>query len=84
MTLSSAGKVVLTRAAERPDHRLEFHRKLPTGGRLRMIDALLRHGLIGEALGDYQLCDDATPIEDATTGLMLTTLHVTGAARSRW
>ena len=46
MSLSPAATIVLTRAAERPDHRLEFHRKLPTGGRHKMIDALLREGLI--------------------------------------
>ena len=79
MPLSPAAKIVLTRAAERPDHHLEFHRKLPTGGRHKMIDALLRDGLITETLGDYHLGDGATLIEDATTGLMLTTLRVTEA-----
>jgi hypothetical protein len=79
MSLSPAAKIVLTRAAERPDHRLEFHRKLPTGGRHKMIDALLRDGLIAETLGDYRLGDGATLIEDATTGLMLTTLRITDA-----
>ena len=33
MSLSPAATIVLTRAAERHDRRLEFHRKLPTGGR---------------------------------------------------
>jgi biotin operon repressor len=79
MSLSPAAKIVLTRAAERPDHRLEFHRKLPTGGRHKMIDALLRDGLIAETLGDYRLGDGATLIEDAATGLMLTTLALTDA-----
>jgi hypothetical protein len=79
MSLSPAATIVLTRAAERPDHRLEFHRKLPTGGRHKMIDALLRDGLIAETLGDYRLGDGATLIEDATTGLMLTTLALTDA-----
>jgi biotin operon repressor len=79
MSLSPAAKIVLTRAAERPDHRLEFHRKLPTGGRHKMIDALLRDGLIAETLGDYRLGDGSTLIEDAATGLMLTTLRATGA-----
>ncbi len=79
MTLSPAATIVLTRAAERPDRRLEFHRKLPTGGRHKMIDALLRNGLIAETLGDYRLGDGSTLIEDATTGLMLTTLRVTDA-----
>ena len=79
MPLSPAAKIVLTRAAERPDHHLEFHRKLPTGGRHKMIDALLRYGLITETLGDYHLGDGATLIEDATTGLMLTTLRITDA-----
>ena len=46
MSLSPAALIVMTRAAERPDHRLQFHRKLPTGGRHKMIDALLRDGLI--------------------------------------
>jgi hypothetical protein len=79
MTLSPAATIVLTRAAERPDHRLEFHRKLPTGGRHKMIDALLRDGLIAETRGDYRLGDGSTKFEDAATGLMLTTLTLTDA-----
>ena len=77
MKLSAAATIVLTRAAERPDHRLQFHRKLPTGGRHKMIDALLRDGLIAETLGDYRLGDASTLIEDSATGLMLTTLVLT-------
>jgi hypothetical protein len=79
MSLSPAAAIVLARAAERPDRRLEFHRKLPTGGRHKMIDALLRDGLIVEAQGDYRLGDDALLIEDSATGLMLTTLALTDA-----
>ncbi len=79
MSLSPAATIVLTRAAERPDHRLQFHRKLPTGGRHKMIDALLRDGLIVETLGDYRLGDASTLIEDSATGLMLTTLAMTDA-----
>ena len=79
MSLSPAAMIVLTRAAERPDHRLQFHRKLPTGGRHKMIDALLRDGLVAETLGDYRLGDGSTLIEDAATGLMLTTLALTDA-----
>ena len=79
MNLSPAATIVLTRAAERPDHRLQFHRKLPTGGRHKMIDALLREGLITETLGDYRLGDASTLIEDRATGLMLTTLALTDA-----
>ena len=79
MSLSPAAAIVLTRAAERPDHRLQFHRKLPTGGRHKMIDALLRDGLITETLGDYRLGDASTLIEDSATGLMLTTLVLTDA-----
>ena len=79
MSLSPAAMIVLTRAAERPDHRLEFHRKLPTGGRNKMIDALLREDLIAETLGDYRLGDAPTLIEDTATGLMLTTLALTDA-----
>jgi hypothetical protein len=79
MSLSPAALIVLTRAAERPDHRLQFHRKLPTGGRHKMIDALLRDGLITETLGDYRLGDASTLIEDSATGLMLTTLALTDA-----
>ncbi|ODU62520.1 MAG: hypothetical protein ABS99_00415 [Acetobacteraceae bacterium SCN 69-10] len=78
MTLSPAAAIVLTRAAEHPDRRLEFHRKLPTGGRHKVIDALRRGGLISEILGDYRLGDGATLFEDAATGLMLTALRVTG------
>ena len=33
MSLSPAATIVLTRAAERPDRRLEFYRKLPTAAR---------------------------------------------------
>ena len=79
MSLSPAAAIVLTRAAERPDYRLQFHRKLPTGGRHKMIDALLRDGLITETLGDYRLGDASTLIEDSATGLMLTTLALTDA-----
>ena len=79
MSLSPAATTVLSRAAERPDFRLEFHRKLPTSGRNKMIDALLREGLIAETLGDYRLGDASTLIEDAATGLMLTTLALTDA-----
>ena len=79
MSLSPAATIVLTRAADRPDRRLEFHRKLPTGGRHKMIDALLRNGLIAETQGDYHLGDGALLIEDSVTGLMLTTLALTDA-----
>ncbi len=79
MSLSPAATIVLNRAAEHPDHRLEFHRKLPTGGRHKMIDALLREGLIAETQGDYRLGDGALLIEDSATGLMLTTLALTDA-----
>ena len=79
MSLSPAATIVLTRAAERPDHRLQFHRKLPTGGRHKMIDALLRDGLIAETLGDYHLGEASTLIEDSATGLILTTLALTDA-----
>jgi hypothetical protein len=79
MSLSPAATIVLTRAAERPDHRLEFHRRLPTGGRHKMIDALLRDGLIAETQGDFRLGDGALLIEDSATGLMLTTLALTDA-----
>ena len=79
MSLSPAALIVLTRAAARPDHRLQFHRKLPTGGRHKMIDALLRDGLITETLGDYRLGEASTLIEDSATGLMLTTLALTDA-----
>jgi hypothetical protein len=79
MSPSPAATIVLTRAAERADRRLEFHRKLPTGGRHKMIDALLREGLIAETQGDYRLGDGALLIEDSATGLMLTTLALTDA-----
>jgi len=79
MSLSPAATIVLTRAAERPDRRIEFHRTLPTGGRHKMIDALLRDGLIAETQGDYRLGDGAMLIEDTATGLMLTTLALTDA-----
>jgi hypothetical protein len=79
MSLSPAATIVLARAADRPDRRLQFHRKLPTGGRHKMIDALLREGLIVETQGDYHLGDGALLIEDSATGLMLTTLALADA-----
>ena len=79
MSLSPAATIVLTRAAERPDRRLEFHRKLPTAARHKLIDALLRDGLIVETRGDYRLGDGALLIENTATGLMLTTLALSDA-----
>jgi hypothetical protein len=79
MSLSTAATIVLARAAERPDRRLEFHRKLPAGGRQKMIGALLRTGLIVETQGDYRLGDGALLIENSATGLMLTALALTDA-----
>ena len=77
MSLSPAATIVLTRAAERPDRRLEFHRKLPTAARHKMIVALLRDGLIIETQGDYRLGDGALLFENSATSLMLTTLALT-------
>jgi hypothetical protein len=77
MTLSPAATIVLARAAERPDRLLQFHRKLPTAARHKMITALLRDGIIKETNGDFRLGDGSTLIEDGSTGLMLTTLAVT-------
>ena len=79
MSLSPAATIILNRAAAHPDGRLEFHRKLPTAARHKMIDALLRDGVIAETKGDYRLGDGALLIEDASTGLMLTTLAITDA-----
>jgi len=79
MNISPAATIVLTRAAERPDRRLEFHRKLPTAARHKMIDALLRDGMIVETQGDYRLGDGALLIENTATGLMRTTLALTDA-----
>ncbi len=79
MSLSPAAAIVLTRAAERPDRRLEFHRKLPTAARHKMIDAMLRDSLIVESRGDYRFGAGALLIEDSATGLMLTTLALTDA-----
>ena len=77
MTISPAATIVLTRAAEHSDRLLEFHRKLPTAARHKMIDALLRGGLIAETKGDYRLGDGALLVEDAVTGLLRTTLAMT-------
>ena len=79
MKLSPAATIVLTRATERADRMLEFHRKLPTAARHKMIDALLRDGIIAETKGDYRLGNGSLLIEDASTGLMLTTLDITDA-----
>ena len=77
MTLSPAATIVLTRAAAHPDRLLEFHRKLPTAARHKMIDTLLRDGLIAESAGDYRLGDGSTLIEDVETGMLRTTLAIT-------
>ena len=74
MSLSPAATIVLTRAAEHPDRLLEFHRKLPTAARIKMIEALLRNGLIARTKGDYIQGDGAVLTEDAATGLPRTTL----------
>ena len=76
MTLSPAAVIVLTRAAEHPDHLLEFQRKLPAVARRKMIDALLRDGIITETAGDFRF---ASMFEDASTGMLLTTLRITNA-----
>ena len=42
MTLSDTARMVLTRAAAHGDRRASFHKMLPTAGRNKMIDSLLR------------------------------------------
>lgn len=73
MPLSAAAVTVLTRAADRPDHRLAFHRRLPIVARRKMIEALLREGLAGGDAG-------VTPAsEDPDSGLVRTALVLTDA-----
>ena len=79
MSLSPAATIVLARAAAHPDHHLEFHRKLPTAARHKMIDALLRDGMIAETVGDYHFGAGASLNLEAATGLLLTTLAITDA-----
>ena len=43
-----------------------------------MIGAMLCDGLIAEAQGDYRLGDASILVEDAATGMMPTTLALTG------
>jgi hypothetical protein len=47
-----------------------------------MIDAQRRGSLIARTEGDYRLGDGANLINDAATGLMLTTLRATDAGLS--
>lgn len=49
MSLSPAATIVLTRAAERHDHRIDFDRMLPASGRQGITDSLLRAGLVVES-----------------------------------
>jgi len=79
MSISPAATIVLARAAEHPDRLLEFHRKLPTAARIKMIESLLRDGMIAKTKGDYILGDGAVLVEDAATGLLRTTLAITDA-----
>ena len=79
MSISPAATIVLTRAVEHPDRLLEFHRKLPTAARIKMIDALLRDGMIAKTKGDYRHGDGAVLTEDSATGMLRTTLAITDA-----
>ena len=78
MSLSPAATIVLARAADHPDRLLQFDRKLPAAARHKMIDALLRDRLITETEGDYRAGTGATLNLDSETGLLLTTLALTG------
>ena len=79
MTLSPAATIVLTRAAAHPDRLLEFSHKLPTFARHKMIDAMLRDGVIAETQGDYRNGAGHILVEIAATGLLRTTLAITDA-----
>lgn len=57
--------------AKRPARTLEFHLKLPAGGRNKMTDVLLRNGLMVKTQGDFRLGDGALLIEESATDLML-------------
>jgi hypothetical protein len=76
MTISPAATIILTRAAGHPDCFLEFSRKLPPGARCKMIDAMLRDGLIAETAGDYR---QIAMVEDAETDTLRSTLRMTAA-----
>jgi len=79
MSISPTATIVLTRAAEHPDRLLEFHRELPTAARIKMIDALLRDGMIAETKGDYRHGNGAVLVEVAATGMLRTTLAISDA-----
>ncbi len=77
MSLSPAALIVLNRAADRDDKLLEFSRKLPTAARHKMIDALLRDGMIIETKGDYRMGAGSTLFADTAANLLRTTLRIT-------
>jgi biotin operon repressor len=73
--LSDTARIVLTRAAESQDRLATFHRKLPMAARNKVIDSLLRQGLLEETAGVYR----AAPITEQDGGMLLTTLRITDA-----
>jgi biotin operon repressor len=75
LKLSDTARIVLTRAAERPDRLATFHRKLPMAARNKVIDSLLRQGVLEETAGSYR----TAPIIEQDGGLLLTTLRLTDA-----
>jgi hypothetical protein len=74
-TLSNTARTVLIRAADHPDRLASFDRKLPAGARNKIIDSLLRQGLLEETAGAYR----TALITEQDGGMRLTTLRITYA-----
>ena len=74
-TLSDTARIVLTRAAEHPERLASFHKKLPAAARNKLIDSLLKQGLLEETAGAYR----AAPITEQDGGMLLSTLRITDA-----
>jgi biotin operon repressor len=75
LKLPDTTRIVLTRAAERPDRLATFHRKLPIAARNKVIDSLLRQGVLEETAGAYR----TAPISEQDGGILLTTFRITDA-----
>ena len=73
--LSDTARIVLTRAAEHPQRLASLHKKLPSAARNKVIDSLLKQGLLDETAGSYR----TAPVTEQDGGLLLTTLRITDA-----
>ena len=73
--LSDTARIVLARAAEHPERFASFHKKLPSAARNKVIDSLLKQGLLEETAGVFR---DAS-VTEQDGGMLLTTLRITDA-----